>query len=229
MNTLRLRNREVPWILIRKNIRHLYARVKPEGYIQVTAPKHTRLAEAEAFLVQVGDRLLARFDSLSAPSPEVGDAVPVWGIRIPCVAEPGRSQPEMKEGILRLPVDGSGKPDAEALEWFFGHLILQEIPTLLAKRNLPSADGWNLQGITYKTQRMTSRLGSCQTVRRIIKLNTVLGRFDRRYLEAVLLHELCHLRVPDHGPRFYRLLESLVPEYRLLRKELRAMVKTVGR
>jgi hypothetical protein len=228
MNILRLGDRDVPWILIRKNIRHLYARVKPEGYVQITGPRNTTIAVAEAFLRGIEKRLLPHLDSLPVAPWTSGDPVSVWGLSIPCKVESGRSRAEIIEGILHLPASDSGKPDSEALERFYGDLLLQEIPILCAKWNLSSAEE-NGPKVRFKTQRMSSRLGSCQTVRRIIKLNTVLGRFDRRYLEAVFLHEWCHLRVPDHGPRFYRLLESFVPDYRSLRKELTALVRTIGR
>jgi predicted metal-dependent hydrolase len=33
-------------------------------------------------------------------------------------------------------------------------------------------------------------------------------------LDYVVVHELCHLRVPDHSRRFWRLVESRRPEWR---------------
>jgi predicted metal-dependent hydrolase len=35
-----------------------------------------------------------------------------------------------------------------------------------------------------------------------------------------MLHELSHLRVLDHSPRFWRLLDSLVPDARALDAEM---------
>jgi hypothetical protein len=33
-------------------------------------------------------------------------------------------------------------------------------------------------------------------------------------LDYVVEHEVCHLEVMDHSPRFWRLLESRVPDWR---------------
>ena len=39
---------------------------------------------------------------------------------------------------------------------------------------------------------------------------------------SVVVHELCHIRHHDHSPAFYRLVESVLPDYkereRLLRR-----------
>ena len=40
--------------------------------------------------------------------------------------------------------------------------------------------------------------------------------------DYVMLHELCHLREMNHGPRFHALLESVCPGHRALAKELRS-------
>ena len=40
-------------------------------------------------------------------------------------------------------------------------------------------------------------------------------------LEAVAVHELCHLRVFGHGPRFWELLETRVPDYAVWRRWLK--------
>lgn len=40
-------------------------------------------------------------------------------------------------------------------------------------------------------------------------------------IEAVVVHELCHIREKNHGPRFYALLEHYLPDYRARRKLLK--------
>lgn len=55
--------------------------------------------------------------------------------------------------------------------------------------------------------------GSCSS-RGVISLNRNLVAAPRRILEYVIVHELAHLRERNHGPAFWRLVESLLPDYR---------------
>lgn len=40
-------------------------------------------------------------------------------------------------------------------------------------------------------------------------------------IDLVVVHELCHIRVKNHGPAFYALLERYVPDYRERKKLLK--------
>jgi len=53
-----------------------------------------------------------------------------------------------------------------------------------------------------------SRWGSCTVEDRAIRLSTRLRGMPEYVTDYVLLHELAHLIVADHSPRFWALLES---------------------
>ena len=54
-----------------------------------------------------------------------------------------------------------------------------------------------------------------------IRLNWRLIHFRRSVIDYVVAHELSHLRVMDHSPRFWDTVRSVVPDYQSLRGELR--------
>ena len=54
----------------------------------------------------------------------------------------------------------------------------------------------------------SSRWGSCTVEDRTIRLSARLRSMPAYVIDYVLLHELAHLIVPDHGPRFWALLET---------------------
>ena len=54
-----------------------------------------------------------------------------------------------------------------------------------------------------------SNLGSCSS-KGNINLNMRLILLPEHLQDYVILHELCHLRYPDHGPAFHALLDSLL-------------------
>nr|WP_308011860.1 M48 family metallopeptidase [Streptomyces acidipaludis] len=53
-----------------------------------------------------------------------------------------------------------------------------------------------------------SRWGSCTPSEGSIRLSHRLQGMPEYVIDYVLLHELAHLLVPGHGPRFWKLLES---------------------
>ena len=73
-----------------------------------------------------------------------------------------------------------------------------------------------------RVRRMKSRWGSCNTKTGTITLNTELVRFPVACLESVVVHELCHLVVPNHGPAFHALMDQHYPTWPQARKLLNA-------
>ena len=66
----------------------------------------------------------------------------------------------------------------------------------------------------------TSRWGSCSR-RGALSFGWRLVLASPGALDAVAVHELCHLRVFGHGPEFWALLETRVPDYAAWRRWLR--------
>jgi hypothetical protein len=69
---------------------------------------------------------------------------------------------------------------------------------------------WN-----YKT-----KWGSCAHDQKIA-LNIKLVHLPEKFLEYVIVHEVCHLKVKNHSPNFWKLVETLLPNYKEMRKELK--------
>lgn len=66
---------------------------------------------------------------------------------------------------------------------------------------------------------MTRRWGSCTPSKRII-LNPLLVITPADCVEYVVAHELCHLKIPNHGDAFYRLLSTIMPDWQKRRERL---------
>jgi predicted metal-dependent hydrolase len=54
-------------------------------------------------------------------------------------------------------------------------------------------------------------------------LNTQLVRFDERYWDYVILHELTHITQPHHQAAFWSLFTEYLPEAKALAKETRQL------
>ena len=69
-----------------------------------------------------------------------------------------------------------------------------------------------------------SRWGSCSS-RGNIALNPILIHASTECIDYVIWHELCHLKELNHSPKFYKLLASLVPNWKEYKKKLNEGVK----
>jgi len=64
------------------------------------------------------------------------------------------------------------------------------------------------------------RWGVCDCRRRVVSLHWQLITLPPDLLDYVLVHELCHLLVPNHSPAFWRHVERVLPDYKAKRRRL---------
>jgi predicted metal-dependent hydrolase len=67
--------------------------------------------------------------------------------------------------------------------------------------------------------KMLKRWGSAGHDGKIL-LNPELIHAPSRCIDYVVAHEICHLRHPHHSPQFFRLLSSLMPDWRCVKERL---------
>ncbi|MFZ0613530.1 MAG: YgjP-like metallopeptidase domain-containing protein [Desulfobacterales bacterium] len=77
--------------------------------------------------------------------------------------------------------------------------------------------GFTVGGVAVRRQK--TRWGSCSAVNNI-SLNINLVHLPRPLMTYVILHELLHTRIKNHGPRFWSELDKLVGDARRLRADL---------
>ena len=84
----------------------------------------------------------------------------------------------------------------------------KEAKELLPRRLSELAERYGFSYGSVFIKHNSSNWGSC-SARGNINLNLNLVRLPQLLRDHVILHELCHLRHPNHGPEFHALLERL--------------------
>lgn len=104
---------------------------------------------------------------------------------------------------------------AQMHEWYRGHLrtILTEL-----------VDKWCAQlgeaPVEWTIKYMKCEWGSCIARKRHLVFNLDLARVPVECIEYIVVHELTHLAVQNHGPAFQALMTQRLPHWKLLRKQL---------
>ena len=70
-----------------------------------------------------------------------------------------------------------------------------------------------------KIRSLRRRWGSFST-KNNMTLNADLIAVDKQYIEYVITHELCHYYHMNHSQAFYKLLESKIPDWKVLKTKL---------
>ena len=65
-----------------------------------------------------------------------------------------------------------------------------------------------------------TRYGSCSG-KNSLCFSCFLMNCPEEAIDLVVVHELCHIRVKNHGPQFYALLAQVLPDYRQRREGLK--------
>lgn len=79
-------------------------------------------------------------------------------------------------------------------------LVCQRFPGILAAPEL-------------RMRKMRRRWGSCSRSGRVT-LNVELVKLPLSLIDYVIAHELCHLTEFNHGPKFYKLLAHVMPDWK---------------
>ena len=96
----------------------------------------------------------------------------------------------------------------------------QVLVGMAAQMGLPTAlPPWRLQS-------MRTQWGSCSPKGTLL-LNPDLVKAPKACIEYVVAHELCHLKEHNHSERFYRLLGTVMPDWRRRKQELDGLAELV--
>ncbi|MGA2469166.1 MAG: SprT family zinc-dependent metalloprotease [Solirubrobacteraceae bacterium] len=196
--------------------RRVRVRVDPERGVEVLLPPRASeqaAAEAVAELSPWIERRLAEHERARVRVARDRSSVPYLGDRLTLVPQPDRRRVHRKGDALIVPTGPAARP---AIERWYRKAARDEITRRLDAAT--SQIGTSYARLAIRNQR--TRWASCGSGG-AMSFNWRLLLAPERVLDYVVWHEVCHLEVADHSPRFWALLEARCPGWREPAKWLR--------
>jgi predicted metal-dependent hydrolase len=220
--------------ITRKAIKHSYLSVHPpDGRVTLVTSHLTDFAIARTYAISKLTWIQQQREKLQTQARELPrqfisrESHYLWGKRYLLSVVYKQAKPHVTQThdqiILQVRPGSDMKKCAELLHTWHKSLLHTVIPALIQQ--------WeprlNVKVSTYFLQRMKTRWGSCHHQAGHIRLNTELVKKPKDLLEYVIVHEMIHLIVPNHGKQFKKILQTHYPRWQEARAELNALPSPV--
>ena len=201
--------------------RRIRVNVDADG-VEVVLPRRAAQREAAAAVRELEPWIRRRLREVAHVRQAVaarGEAVPYLGELLDIRTEPGRTRVHRRGAVLLAP---AGPERTPALERWYRRAARAEIAPRLD--HACALAGLSYTKLTIRGQRTRwaswSRTGA-------MSFNWRLLLAPEEVLDYVVWHEVCHLQVMDHSPRFWALLARWCPDYREQSRWLRRHGQTL--
>lgn len=225
--TVRAGDRRIEYTLIQSVRKNVLLQALPEGQTRVYAPKAMHLRDVDELVRQKAGEIAAMHAEVDRQLDEDRRAHPVAdGSRIAVEGRlrtlrlhAGAPRAEIGEEVfdLWLPQPASEEAVRAAVRSALAARALERIRERIAA--LHPAIGGTFGRVAVRDQR--TRWGSCSS-KHNLNFSWKLIMAPPQALDYVVVHELCHLHEFNHSPRFWARVGSVMPDYEIWKKWLKA-------
>jgi predicted metal-dependent hydrolase len=200
----------------------------------VSAPRWVPLAEIDGAVRDKSDWILRKLGEAQQRQQRMAEARIVWqdGAALPFLGQnirleldpshrfagSGGAALDAERGVLQLALAGSAAP--EQIRDTVQAWLMRQAKRLFTERLQHYAPQLGVQWTKLTLSSAGTRWGSASSSG-AIRLNWRLIHLRLSIIDYVVVHELSHLRVMDHSPRFWDTVASIVPDYAALRGQLK--------
>ena len=211
----------------KKNIKNLRLVVlPPDGRVRVSAPLYLSDDSVKKFVSDKIDwikKQQKRFGDQPRQADREyvsGETIYVFGqqyfLRVEYNSKGNSLVLSGNEAILTVRKESTAKQREAFLNEWYRALLKEKIAIYLQKWE----EITDLHPDSWQTKNMKTRWGTCNASARRIWLNLQLAKKPPECLEYVILHELAHLKVYNHGKDFVAIMDRYMPNWREIRKRL---------
>ena len=217
----------IPIEIIKKNIKNIHLSVlPPDGKVRVSAPTTVSDESLEMFVrTKIGwiRKQQEKFENQPRQSERQyvsGETLYLWGkqyfLQVEYSYKGNSLMLDGDKAILTVRKESAVKQRENFVNEWYRERLKSEIERLLPKWETITG----LKCSSWQTKYITTRWGTCNTQTRKIWLNLQLAKKPVECLEYVILHELAHTKVKNHGADFIAIMDKYMPYWRETKKKL---------
>ncbi len=231
--------RHIAFLLARSRRRSIGFLVGAEG-LSVRAPKWVTLRDVDAAVREKGAWIVARLVEQAGRAAKAratrmvwrdGASVPLLGAAVTIVLDAhsgladgeaalresqGEGEAGQRRLLIGLPRDAGEDRIRDAVQSW----LQREARRVFAERAAHFAERLGVRVTRLSLSSAETRWGSA-SASGAVRLHWRLIHHPLATIDYVVVHELAHLREMNHGPRFWKVVESVVPDYQARRASLR--------
>lgn len=211
----------------KKDIKNLHLSVlPPDGEVRISAPMHlsdesiTMFVRTKIGWIKKQQEKFERQPRQCEREYISGETLYVFGqqyfLRVEYSYKGNSLVLSGNDAILTVRKESTAKQRENFVNEWYREQLKAEIAQLLPKWETVTG----LKCSSWQTKYMTTRWGTCNTQTKKIWLNLQLAKKPIECLEYVILHELAHTQVKNHGADFGAIMDKYMPYWRDIKKTL---------
>lgn len=222
----------IPFVLIRKKVKNVNLKVRPDSTVVVSADKRVPYEFIEQFIKDKAlwiSKTRNRFDERRSRHRELqyisGEIIYYLGIKYPLLVVPtnNREKAYLNGEVLVLMVrDSSDFILKEKLVKLWYKKQARVVFNNSLEKMYPKVAGYGIVKPSVAIRAMKTRWGSCSWEKQKITLNTELLKAPEPCIDYLVLHELAHFKYRKHDSAFYAFLTEIMPEWKEHKLHLRS-------
>lgn len=231
MPTFSYNGQIIEYRLNRRAKRNVNFRIKENGEIYISAPRYVSKQELEKmiskradWLIEAQNKVISKTHNKIEKTIKNGSITFFNGKQYQIKITPSISNDvSFYENIITIKIKSKYFENDEYINKFFKTWLKEYEYYLCDKlidKYIELFKKYKLKKPDLTIREMTSRWGSCIPVKNKITINQKLIYFPFSCLEYVVLHEVSHLIEPNHSPKFYALIENIMPDWKTRRQLL---------
>lgn len=217
--------KEIIWYLERKKVKNINLRIKSDLSVVVSAGKNIPIDYIIRFIESKGGWIEEHLEKLrerkERQDRNINENIYMYmGNKyiLNTIVDENNEGVKIEKGILHVKVKEPSRT-AEVLENWVKVEANAQIEKSIEKI-LPLMSQYNIKRPIFQIKKMKSRWGSCMPDKERIVLNLELMKYPKECIDYVVAHELAHFVHCNHGKEFYKVLESIIPNWREYKKML---------